>query len=130
MGAWSDLGVCRQGLTVEPGQYCTRAGTTEQFRVYAVDELIASDSRERFADDTPSSTPSPSAIDDEEVPVGDIVAHGGAAHVWTGRSREDETGDDATPRPDEQDDSIESDNELGDVATAEYIGSRRTAWQG
>ena len=113
MGAWSDLGVCRQGLTVEPGQYCTRAGTTEQFRVYAVDELIASDSRERFADGYAVLYSEPVAIDDEEVPVGDIVAHGGAAHVWTlgDPEGEDETGDDATPAPpDEQDDSIESDN--------------------
>ena len=46
LGVWNDLGACREGLSVEPGQYCTRAGTTEQFRVYAVDELIASDTRD------------------------------------------------------------------------------------
>ena len=46
LGVWNDLGASREGLSVEPGQYCTRAGTTEQFRVYAVDELIASDTRD------------------------------------------------------------------------------------
>ena len=119
LGVWNDLGACREGLSVEPGQYCTRAGTTEQFRVYAVDELIASDTRDRFPDGYAVLFSDPVAIDDQDVPVGDLVARPGPGHIWALGFADGEggTGVDATPvAPDEQDDSIDSDIDGGDVA--------------
>lgn len=74
IGAWGNLGDCQTDFTVEPGQYCTRAGTTEQFRVYAVDELIPSDTRSLFPNGYAVLFSNPVEIDDQEVSVGDLTA--------------------------------------------------------
>ena len=57
VGQWVDRGNCRRGQVISPGQYCTVSGwqTSEtdqsplQFRVYAVDELVPSDTRSLYS---------------------------------------------------------------------------------
>ena len=69
LGAWGNLGECRAPLTVEPGQFCTRAATTEQFRVYAVDDRILPRSRYFPANANVDRwlQSSPVAVDDREI---------------------------------------------------------------
>ena len=69
IGAWGNLGECRAPLTVEPGQFCTRADTTEQFRVYAVEERILPRSRYFPANANVDRwlQSSPVAVDDREI---------------------------------------------------------------
>ncbi len=83
IGAWGDLGACRAPLTIEPGQFCTRSGTTEQFRVYAVDELIPSDTRVRFADGYAVLFANPALIDDREVLLGNLRGLRGTGRKWS-----------------------------------------------
>ena len=58
VGPWENVGVCRRGSVVRPGQYCTvpRLGgrapddwTPVRFYVYAVDELLPSDTRSLYS---------------------------------------------------------------------------------
>ena len=58
VGLWENVGVCRSGSVVRPGEYCTvpplggRAPedpTPVRFYVYAVDELVPSDTRDLYS---------------------------------------------------------------------------------
>ena len=82
IGAWGDLGECRTSLTVEAGQFCMRTGTSEQFRVYAVDELIASDTRSGFSNGYAVLFSNPVAINDQVIQVGDLIARRSEGHLW------------------------------------------------